>query len=276
TVTQAYTFLEDKEGYLWVGTPESVLFKFDQHKKLIQPLRHDPSDPSSLLDNGVTCIIQTREDSILVGTGGGVRIFNKRTQKFSRLNDDGNLKDTAYQGWSQIFQDKQGVLWFGRWGPGLVRYNPKDNSFKHFHPDAKDSSSIGTDLVNSILEDRSGSLWVAGLGGLNRLNRETERFKQYITGHWILYVYEDAGGTLWAGTDRGLFQYNQRDDRFTSFFDPQSEINSFTVGGIMEDNAKNLWLTSPSAIIRLNPSTKETFMYGNRFGIIPNSLQQWT
>ena len=29
-------------------------------------------------------------------------------------------------------------------GPGLVRYNPKDNSFKHFLSDAKDSSSIGS------------------------------------------------------------------------------------------------------------------------------------
>jgi len=276
TITQALSFLEDKEGYLWVGTRRSGIFKFDQHKNLIQQFKHDPSDPSSLFDNEVTCIIQTREDSILVGTGGGVRIFNTVTQQFSRLHDDGNLKDTAYQGWSKIFQDKQGLIWFGRWGPGLVRYNPKDNSFKHFHPNAKDSSTIGTDLVNCILEDRSGSLWVAGLGGLNRLNQETGQFKHYITGHWILYLHEDSGGTLWAGTDRGLFQYNQKEDRFTSFLDPQSEINSFAVGGIIEDNAKNLWLTSPSSIIRLKPSTKETFMYGSRFGISPNSLQQWT
>ena len=85
-------------------------------------------------------------------------------------------------------------------------------------------------------------------------------------------MYEDSGGTLWAGTDKGLFQYNQKEDRFSGFFDPQSEINSFTVGGIIEDNAKNLWLISPSAIIRLNPFTKETFIYGSRFGISPNSL----
>src|SRR4030095_4688398 len=166
-------------------------------------------------DNIVRCIVQTREDTILVGTGGGVRIFNKVTQQFSRFHDDGNLKDTVYTGWSKIFQDKQGLIWFARWGVGfgLVRYNPKENSFKHFLEDAKDSSSIGTDLLGSILEDRSGSLWVAGLGGISRLNRETGRFTHYITGHWILYLCEDSGGTLWAGTDRGLFQYNQKEDR---------------------------------------------------------------
>ncbi|MEO5582573.1 MAG: two-component regulator propeller domain-containing protein [Saprospiraceae bacterium] len=277
TFSQALTFMEDKEGYLWVGTVGSGILKFDQNKNLIQQFKHDPSDPFSLFDNFVGCITQTREDTILVGTGGGVRIFNKVTQQFSRLHDDGNLKDAATNlSWSRIYQDKQGLIWFGRWGVGLglVRYNPKDNSFKHF-TDTKDSSSIGTDLVGRILEDRSGSFWVGGYGHISRLNRETGRFKHYIRGRWILDLYEDSSGTLWAGTDRGLFQYNQKEDRFTSFFDPQSEINSFNIGGIIEDNAKNLWLTSPSAIIRLNTSTKETFVYGIRFGINPNSLLPW-
>ena len=275
TVNQALSFMEDKEGYLWVGTRGNGILKFDQHKNLVQQFKHEPSNPFSLFNNEVTCIIQTREDSILVGTGGGVRIFNKVTQQFSRLHDDGNLNDTAYFGWSKIFQDKQGLIWFARWFLGLVRYDPKDNSFKHFLTDAKDSSAIGTNLLNSILEDRSGGLWAAGLGGISRLNRATGKFKHYITGHWILDLYEDSGGTLWAGTDRGLYQYNQKEDRFTSFFDLQSEINSFTIGGIIEDNEKNLWLTSPSAIIRLNPSTKETFAYGSRFGISANSLLPW-
>ena len=275
TVDWALSFLEDKEGYLWVGTGGSGLLKFDQHKNLVQQFKYERSDLFIPNDNVVACIIQTQEDTILVGTGNGVRIFNKVTQQFSRFHDDGNLNDSFTVVCGKIFQDKQGLIWFGRWGLGLVRYNPKDNSFKHFLSDAKDSSSIGSDLVNSILEDRSGSFWVAGHGGINRLNRETGRFKHYLTGHYIVYLYEDSGGALWAGTDRGLFQYSQKEDRFTGFFDPQAEINSFTVGGIIEDNAKNLWLTSPSAIIRLNPSTKETFIYGSRFGISPNSLLEW-
>ena len=272
TVDWALSFLEDKEGYLWVGTFGSGLLKFDQHKKLIQQLKYEPSDPFSFFDNTVGCIFQNQEDTILLGTGSGIRIFNKVTQQFSRFHDNGNLNDSAQAGWSKIFQDKQGIIWFGRWGLGLVRYNPKDNSFKHFLSDAKDSSSILTDSVNSIVEDRSGSFWVAGQGGINRLNRETGRFNHYLAGTSIAYLYEDSGATLWAGTEKGLYRYNQKEDRFTGFFDPQAEINSFTVGGIIEDNAKNLWLTSPSAIIRLNPSTKETFVYGSRFGISANSL----
>jgi ligand-binding sensor domain-containing protein/class 3 adenylate cyclase len=272
TGNQALSFLEDSGGYLWVGTFGSGLLKFDQHKNLIQQLKYEPSNPFSNFDNVVACIIQNQEDTILLGTGSGVRIFNKVTQQFSRFHNDGHLNDSAQVGWSKILQDKQGFTWFGPWGLGLVRYNPKDNSFKRFPWDAKDSASILSGLVNSIWEDRSGVFWVAGVGGINRLDRETERVKHYMVGRNIAYLYEDSAGALWAGTERGLFRYSQKEDRFTSFFDPQSEINSFTIGGIIEDNAKNLWLTSPSAIIRLNPSTKETFVYGSRFGISQNSL----
>ena len=271
TGNRALSFLEDREG-LWVGTYGSGLLKFDQHKNLIQQLKYEPSSPFSNFDNVVACIIQKEGDTILLGTGSGVRIFNKVTQQFSRFHNDRNLNDSAQFGWSKIFQDKRGLTWFGRWGLGLVRYNPKDNSFKGFLWHAKDSSSLLSGLINSIWEDKSGVFWVAGVGGINRLDRETERFKHYMTGRNIAYLYEDSAGILWAGTDRGLFQYSQKEDRFTSFFDPQSEINSFTVGGIIEDNAKNLWLTSPSAIIRLNPSTKEIFVYGSTFGISQNSL----
>jgi class 3 adenylate cyclase/ligand-binding sensor domain-containing protein len=271
TGNRALSFLEDREG-LWVGTYGSGLLKFDQHKNLIQQLKYEPSNPFSNFDNVVACIVQKEGDTILLGTGSGVRIFNKVTQQFSRFHTDRNLNDSAQFGWSKVLQDKEGLTWFGRWGLGLVRYNPKDDSFKRFDWDAKDSSSLLSGLVNSIWEDRSGGFWAAGVGGINGLDRETERFKHYLPGRNIAYLYEDSGGALWAGTDRGLFRYSQQEDRFTSFFDPQSEINSFTIGGIIEDNAKNLWLTSPSAIIRLNPSTKETFVYGSRFEISQNSL----
>jgi hypothetical protein len=123
------------------------------------------------------------------------------------------------------------------------------------------------------LEDRSGVIWVGGFGeAINRLNRETGSFKHYMSFSKIYNFYEDSGGSLWAGTDNFLYRYNQKEDRFTSFFDPLDEINSLRILGIVEDNSKDLWLKTESAIIKLNPVTKEIFIYGGRFGIRPNSM----
>jgi len=273
TVSVARDFVEDKKGYLWVATRGNGLLKYDQRKNLIKQYKNDPSNPFSLNDNRVNSLFQSQEDTIWVGTWNGFRIFNKVTQQFSMIPNSLNLKDSIDSAITTIFQDKQGLMWFGRWSGGLIQYNPKDNSFKHFYSDPKDSASIGTNTLTTILEDRSGVLWVGGFGeAINRLNRETGSFKHYMSGFKIFNLYEDSGGTLWAGTDNFLYRYNQNEDRFTSFFDPLDEINSVSITGIIEDNSKDLWLKSGSAIIKLNPVTKETFIYGDRFGIKPNSM----
>jgi len=271
----ATSFLEDKEGYLWVGSMGNGLFKYDQHKNLVHQFKHDPSDSFSLLNNNVTIQFQGASDTIWVRTGKGLRMLNRLTQQFSWFHDGDNLKDSTGFGITKIIRDEQGFTWFGIWGAGLVRYDPKDNSFKHFLSDAQDSSSIASNHVNIIFEDRSGTLWAGGPGGLNRLNKTTGRFKHYMRGNFINSLYEDSGGNFLAGTEHGLFRYDPEKDQFSTFFDPQAQINSFTIGGITEDNEKNLWLSSQLGIIKLNPVTKETFIYAGRFGIDPASLVLW-
>jgi len=273
TVDVARDFVEDRQGYLWVATRGNGLLKYDQHKNLIKQYKNDPSNPLSLNDNRVNSLFQNQDDIIWVGTWKGLQIFNKVTQQFSRIPNSLNLKDSLDDAITAIFQDNQGLMWFGRWSGGLIQYNPKDSSFKHYYSNTEDSASIGTNVITDILEDRSGELWVGGFGeGINRLNRETGSFKHYMSFYKVQDLYEDSGGRLWAGTTDGLYLYNQKEDRFTSFFDPLAEMNSFSIEAIIEDNAKDLWLKSDSAIIKLNPITKETFIYGGRFGIRPNSM----
>ena len=47
------SILEDKNGFLWVGTWGHGLLKFDQQKRLVHKFENDPSDPTSLFDNSV-------------------------------------------------------------------------------------------------------------------------------------------------------------------------------------------------------------------------------
>jgi len=268
-------FLEDNKGNLWIGTFGNGLLEYDQHKKFIQQFKHNPSDPLSLTrDNQVTYLFQNQPDSIWVGTGLGLRIFNTVTKQFSNFYQTGNLKDTAL-GVSKILLDKEGIMWFGRWGLGLIRYNPNDHSFKDFFPNPNDTSSFSLKEILEIMEDKSGMLWISGPQGINSLNRKTGRYKHYLSGIWVSSIFEDSGGNLWAGAENGLYRYNQKEDRFTNFFEPYEELYSTTMGRIVEDSEKKLWLNSNVGIIKLNPSTKEIFIYKNQFGINPGSLLTW-
>ena len=269
-------FLEDKDGFLWTSTAGNGLLKFDSRYNLIRQFKHDRSDQFSLLHNHVAGLFQNHYDTIWVGTHNGLRKLNTVTEKFYRLDDKHHLKDSADIGVVRIIQDKEGVMWFTRWGLGLISYDPRTARFKHYLFNEKDPSSLASNALNCVLEDHSGWIWIAGLGGVSRLDRNTGKFKRYLPDIFTTYLFEDSRNELWVGSAKGLFLYNQREDRFENFFDPQTTISASPSGSIIEDNEKNLWFSIFSGIVKLNPVTKETFIYGSRFGIGLNSIAPWT
>jgi signal transduction histidine kinase/ligand-binding sensor domain-containing protein len=260
------SILEDKNGFIWVGTEGKGLMQFDQNKKLIHQFKNDASNPFSLFKDSVHCLLQDSGDSIWLGAEGGPEIFNMRTKQFSRFSLGFKYSDPQINGVLSIYQDKQGFKWFS--AEGIVRYNQKDGSIRRYMSDAKDSGTLSTNQTTCFLEDRSGGFWVGTIhGGINRLNRQTDRFRHYLPDFIIISLYEDSQGILWVGTNKGLYRYNKTEDRFSPFFDSQSEIGTEECHSIVEDDAGNLWICTISGIIKLNPARDESFIYGSRFGI---------
>ena len=277
TGDEAWNFKEDKQGYLWVSTRGSGLFKFDQQLNLIQQFKHSPSNPLSLPDNIVGPLFQKKENTMWVSTDKGIRVLDETTQKFSLFPDTENLKNFNDSGVTNIFQDKQGIIWFSTWGKGLIRYNPEDHSKNFFYSNEGDSSTISINNVGQIFEDRSGVLWAGTNNGINRLDKKTGKFVRYLDGKgtWAVNLYQDSEGNLWAGTNIGLYRYDEKEDRFVNFFDSNSELNSISLSGVTEDDAKNLWFFSESSIIGLNILTKQISIYASKYGIVPLSMATW-
>lgn len=117
----------------------------------------------------------------------------------------------------------------GTWGGGLDRFNEPalgEGTFSHYRYDPDDPSSLGNDLVASIYEDRSGTLWVATFGGgLNQLVQNSSdgsdpesvddipgRFVRYqydptdpqsLSHNIVVSIYESRDSILWVGTAGG-------------------------------------------------------------------------
>ncbi len=276
TRSQVTEYMEDKAGNLWVATKDSGLIKYDSRGKLVKQFRHDPKDASSVLADGILAFYRNGENEFWVGTNKGLDVLNVATGKFSRFPDNGYLSDsTADSGIGHMIKDNKGMMWFATFGGGLISLDLRDSSFTHFKTDPNDSASLVSDFILPLIQDKSGAIWVGTIKGLELLNKDRTGFKHYLTGIGISSFYEDKEEGLWAGTEDGLYKYNQKEDKFQHPFDPHWEINALRVGGIVEDNAQNLWMVSPSSIIKLNPSIPETFMYGGLYGININSMAPW-
>ncbi len=112
-------------------------------------------------------------------------------------------------------------MWFGT-QDGLVRYDGYNMRVYQHDPD--DSLSIGGLHLNSIFEDRSGTLWIGtNLGGLNSFDRATETFTRYvhnphdsksINSNNVGCISEDDSGDLLVGSNMGVDLFDIKTKNF--------------------------------------------------------------
>ena len=104
------------------------------------------------------------------------------------------------------------------------------------------------------------------------MNKSTGRFTHYLDGIYTFTILQDAEKTVWVGTARGLYKYDREKDLFSPFFEAQSELGRSVINGIIEDDLKNLWVTSEFAIVKLDADRHHYFMYGRKYGLRTSNL----
>jgi len=185
--------------------------------------------------------------------------------KFERLGLEQGLSQSTV---SCILQDHQGFMWFGT-QDGLNKYD--GYRFIVYKHDVQDSNSLSNNFITSIYEDRSGTLWIGTrAGGLNRFERNTERFTRFIndppnpyslSDNLVWEIYEDRAGTIWIGTRRGLNRFDREKELFTRFLNhPDKPHNEDWVQAICEDSTSRntLWIGTAGGLHRFDRE-KEQF-----------------
>jgi signal transduction histidine kinase/CheY-like chemotaxis protein/ligand-binding sensor domain-containing protein len=183
--------------------------------------------------------------------------------KFHHLNPGNGLSESDV---TCVLQDSRGFMWFGT-QDGLNKYNGYD--FTVYRNDQKNDSSIGVGLINDIIEDKEGNLWVGTTGGgLNEFKRGTETFVRHlhdekndhtIASDIVRCLLLDKAGAIWIGTDgRGVDLFDPSNNRFTHY--PQSKMSGSTEGDdfikdLFEDSMNNLWVGTNNGLQVLNRKT---------------------
>lgn len=125
------------------------------------------------------------------------------TARFERLTLAEGLPDNTIR---DIVQDRQGFLWFATQS-GLVRYD--GYQMVVFLPDPQDSTSIGGRILNALLLDSRGDLWIGTMdNGVARYEAATGRFRNWpppgkraggLPGRTVNRLAEGPDGGIWVG-----------------------------------------------------------------------------
>ena len=266
----AFRFLEEKNGDLWIASRNGGLLQHDNNKKYLGNFDGPSQDTPYFFGKFVETLFQDQDDSLWLGTQGGVWIFDKRNNQFSKFPLG---FDHAENHTSDIKKDHLGLIWISSWA-GLVCFNKETGTIRHYLHHSTDSTSIGSNRIIAILEDQSGDLWIGTAGGgLNRFDRATNTFRSYLKSvAKITYLYEDSQGILWVGTDIGLYRSDEQKKQFYPVFDESDEMLNNPIHGIIEDEGSNLWITTDKNVIRFNPTRDIKTALGIESGIIPNTV----
>ncbi len=98
-------FLEDKDGFLWIGTTDGVK-RFDGNDFTI--FKHEKGDTNSLVQSEALTLCEDKQGRIWVGTGEGICYFDKKTNKFFTLKELNKANNVCFN----IVCDAQGEIWF--------------------------------------------------------------------------------------------------------------------------------------------------------------------
>ncbi|MEO6695901.1 MAG: two-component regulator propeller domain-containing protein [Ignavibacteria bacterium] len=167
--------------------------------------------------------------------------------KFDRYtNADGLSSNTV----TCITKDKEGFIWIGTID-GLHRFD--GNTFKIFHPESKEQTSISDSWINDICDDDE-YLWVGTPNGLNRLDKITGKFSRFrydrdditsISNDYVTEIYRTKKNEIWIGTEDGLNLLDRSSGkvkRYKHIENDQSSLSHNFIRTLFEDNEGVLWI----------------------------------
>ncbi len=199
---------------VWIGTMNG-LYRVDLNSGGKTCFQHSDADPHSLPNNEITGLCLTEDNEIVIGTLGGVSIYNPARHSFdtysSRANDYGNQILPGEIVRSIATRGRQ--IWVGLEAEGLAILQKKSLKLTNISRIETTSSPIPTTPIRALFIDSQDHLWLAAtgfgvcrqVGDLKFRNYNTEN--SALAGNSITAFCEDGQGRLWMGTVDGHLNY---------------------------------------------------------------------
>lgn len=139
--------------------------------------------------NGITTLIEKDSEHIWVGTATGLYLLDKRSGEFHSIA----IPVESHYIYS-LCQTEDGTLYIGTNNSGLLIYDTRKETFKHFH---KDNCSLVSNNIYSIVSDGDKSLFLSTESGLTRFIPQEGKFLNWTKEQGLNSVhFNSTSGTL--------------------------------------------------------------------------------
>lgn len=272
-----WSFHEDRNGYLWICTSNG-LNRYDKNTGKFKFYTHDPGNPNSIICNDTRVVYEDDSGYLWIGTNcKGLDKFDKNNEVFTHYGQKSvNDKLSSYEIWD-ILEDWDRNIWVAT-TKGLNKILPGRDSVIVYNSNSQDHY-ISNNLVYSLYLDHD-KLWIGTNNGLNILDLETDsveifkqnRAKNSLSTSKLFSIYKDSDGIFWIGTiNGGLNRYDPGSGIFKNFTIKDGLPNNM-VYNILEDNSRNLWISTNFGISKYDKNSNVFVNYDVRDGLQSNEF----
>lgn len=240
-----WSILEDKEGNILIGTNENgfCIFKGDQF------VTWSVSD--GLVSDHVNALLPIGDNTLWIGTGKGINIYNNKSLKPETLQHKGYPfeKDVVF-----LKNDYRNHIWIATRYDGIYDYSIQTRQIE-YNPMLNIYIMNGGGVITALETDKTKGLWIGTIDGLifydlvrNQLDR--------VMGNEITSLYCDSENTLWIGVkSKGIIQYKNKE------FVKLDTLWKFSPLSFTEDRNKNIWVGTDGQGLKVirNDSTLRQF-----------------
>ena len=274
-------FAQTKDRYLWIGTTGGLL-RFDGARMVL----FDRDNTPAFADNNIFNLTVASDGTLWIASEGG-GLIRYQSGVFRSYSAKDGLTNNFVR---IVYQDSKGTIWVGSdnglfrvAGERLERFDNTESipavAIHAIYEDSKNRLWVGgsrllcitgstaqeyrlqgegsQNRVKSITQTNDGTLWVGTIGGLHRMVAESVPFQKVEqTSGTVRFLRQTSDGTLWIGTiGHGIYKY--RAGEFSQITAPAS-LPSNTALNLFEDVENNIWIGTPTGMIRLSKTPLQT------------------
>jgi signal transduction histidine kinase/ligand-binding sensor domain-containing protein/DNA-binding response OmpR family regulator len=263
---------------LWVSSWGDGMGRLISGKeKTFRNYLNQAGNPTSLVSNFVSGIYPDERGFLVVGTLGGLDLFDPKSEKFFHFQQkfEPNIETPAV---GCILKDRKDYYWIGS-RKGLFHIPAKymvstpeklsSCDFGFYTTIPGDTLSIPGNYVISLLEDHRGNVWIGTYGngickavtnGAGKIQFQSYSTSDGLCNDVIYAMEEDRSGNIWISTDNGLSKFNPDARTFQNFFTKDGLLNDqFYWTASDADTHGNLYFGGINGLNYFNPEKIEFY-----------------
>ncbi len=243
------------DSLFYMATWEGGLVIFNPRKETFENIEYQSFEKHGINSNSLNCVFYDQSNSLWIGTyGNGINKYDPHYWNFNHITyDNSGISSLSHKNVRAIMKDHENNLWIGTEGGGLNKYNLASHQMEYFENEHQTNQN-SNEVVIAILEDKQKDIWVGTIAGLNKVDRQNDKYKSIALLHkgleekftkaqiWKMTL--NPNGNIWLGTNRGLVDFNPQ-TYYYEFINPDNKytkkiINSGVTSILVDGN--DLWL----------------------------------